>query len=41
MHRECKLILHWQLIRMFQSFMSYQEIGVKLGDMAKKMILIG
>jgi hypothetical protein len=41
MHCQCKLSLHWQLIRMLQPSMSYQESDVKWGDMTENMIVSG
>jgi hypothetical protein len=41
MHCQCKLVLHWQLIRIVQCFISYQKGGIKWGDVAEKMIVIG
>jgi hypothetical protein len=40
MHRQCKLILHWQLIRMFQPSILYKKDGIKWGDDAENMIVI-
>jgi hypothetical protein len=41
MHRRCKIILHGHPIRNHQSSISYEESGVKWGDVAEYMVVIG
>jgi hypothetical protein len=40
-HCQCKVILHWQLIRIIKPYMSYQESEVKWGEMTENMVVIG
>jgi hypothetical protein len=41
MHWRCKIILHGHPIRNHQSSISYEESGVKWGDVAEYMVVIG
>jgi hypothetical protein len=41
MHCQCKLTLHYQPIRMVQSFMSYKKSGEKWDNVAENMVVIG